>query len=574
MTPKGYGILIWLLVLMSTLTVSAQEPAIAQDTEQQEEVVTLDEFQVVGSRVEGRSAQDSLVQVDVIQGEDLKAYGIRDMDSLLSATVPSYNVNQHAISDAATLVRPANLHGLPPDLTLILLNGKRRHRSSVVPDLSWGLNDGSHAADLGPIPSIALERVEVLRDGASAQYGSDAIAGALNFVLREDPSGLTLDTSWGQNYHGDGDKVQVAANLGVPLTENGFANFSFEFLNADETSRSVQRGDARALIEAGNTDVRQPAAQIWGAPRVQYDYKFFGNLGLDLEDINSRIYAFGNYAERKVEGGFFYRNPNTRGSVFQGPEVDGRSTILVADLSGTGAGCPSVFQNSAADYTQALAALPEHCWAFNERFPGGFTPRFGGVVEDWSIAFGLRGELSGTGLMLLDGWSYDASASFGHHRTSFFMHNTINPNLVGMRTSIPTSYKPGSYREFDKVFNLDISRPFDVGLFYSALNFAFGLEYREEEYEIRAGDPNSWFADEDIAGQGFSVGSNGFQGFNPSVAGTHRRDSYGGYLDLEAEVVENLTIALAGRYEDYEKVGDTLNGKASVRWRRGRAIPY
>ncbi len=352
------------------------------------------------------------------------------------------------------------------------------------------------------IPAIALEQVEVLRDGAAAQYGSDAIAGVMNFKLREDTEGLSVQTSYGQNYHGDGDKVQVAANLGVPLTEHGFANFSFEFLNADETSRSVQRSDARGLIEAGNEHVRRPAAQIWGAPEVQYDYKFFGNLGLDLEEINSRLYAFGNYAERKVEGGFFYRNPNTRGSVFQGPEEDGR---------------PTVFQNPAANYDQALAALPEHCWAFNERFPGGFTPRFGGVVEDWSIAFGLRGELSSTGLRLLDGWSYDVSASFGHHTASFFMHNTVNPNLVAMRMNVPTSYEPGGYREFDKTFNFDISRPFDVGLFYSALHLAFGLEYREEEFEIKSGDPNSWFSDEGIARQGFSIGSNGFQGFTARV---------------------------------------------------------
>ena len=564
------GVLAGLLVLTGALTVSAQEmsqpePAAAQDTEQQEQVIELGELQVVGSRVVGRSAQDSVVPVDILQGEDLRTYGIRDMDSLLSATVPSYNVNQHAISDAATLVRPANLRGLPPDLTLILVNGKRRHRSSVVPDLSWGLNDGSHAPDLGPIPAIALDRVEVLRDGASAQYGSDAIAGALNFVLKEDRSGLTLDTSWGQYYHGDGDKVQVAANLGLPLTDHGFANFSFEFLNADETSRSVQRSDARGLIEAGNKHVRRPAAQIWGAPEVRYDYKFFGNLGLDLEDINSRLYAFGNYAERRIEGGFFFRNPNTRSGVFEGPEVDGQPTILVADLSGTGAGCPSVFQNPAANYTQALAALPEHCWAFHERFPGGFTPRFGGVAEDWSITFGLRGELQ-SAYALLNGWSYDASASFGQHSTDFFMHNTINPNLVSLRMNVPTSYRPGGYREFDKVFNLDISRPFDLGMFHSPLNFAFGLEYREEEYEIMTGGTNSWKIDENVAAQGFSVGSNGFQGFNPSVASTHQRGSYGGYLDLEAEVIKNLTVALAGRYEDYEKVGDTLNGKASARW--------
>ena len=567
------GILAGLLVLMSALTVSAQEasqpePAAVQDTEPQESVVGLDEIQVIGSRVAGRSAQDSVVPVDIIQGEDLQTYGIRDMDSLLSASVPSYNVNQQPISDAATLIRPANLRGLPPDSTLVLVNGKRRHRASVIPEFG-GISNGSHGADISAIPAIALDRVEVLRDGAAAQYGSDAIAGILNFKLREDRQGLTVQTSYGQNYHGDGDKVNVAANLGMPLTDNGFANFSFEFTNADETSRSAQRADARGLIEAGNEHVRRPATQIWGAPEVRYDYKFFGNLGLDLEEINSRVYAFGNYAERKVEGGFFFRNPNTRGGIF-----DGGENLLVADLSDDRQGCPPIAKNPAADYTTALAGLPNHCFAFNERFPGGFTPRYGGVVEDWSVTFGLRGEVESTSA-LLSGWFYDASASFGHNSVNFFMHNTINPQLAAMRTNIPTSYKPGGYREFDKTFNLDISRPFDVGLFYSALNIAFGLEYREEEFEIKSGGKNSWYVDNSpggLAAQGFGIGSNGFQGFGPEIAGTFNRGSYAGYLDLEAEVIKNLTVGLAGRYEAYEGIADTLDGKVSARWQFLEAI--
>ena len=567
------GVLVGFWVLTGALTVSAQEtsqsePAAAQDTGQQESVVGLEALKVIGSRVAGRSAQDSVVPVDIIQGEDLQTYGIRDMDSLLSASVPSYNVNQQPISDAATLIRPANLRGLPPDSTLVLVNGKRRHRASVIPEFG-GISNGSHGADISAIPAIALDRVEVLRDGAAAQYGSDAIAGILNFKLREDREGLTVQTSYGQNYHGDGDKVNVAANLGLPLTERGFANFSFEFTNADETSRSAQRADARGLIEAGNEHVRRPATQIWGAPEVQYDYKFFGNLGLDLEELNSRVYAFGNYAERRVEGGFFFRNPNTRGGIF-----DGGENLLVADLSNGRQGCPPIAKNPAADYTAALAGLPDHCFAFNERFPGGFTPRYGGVVEDWSISFGLRGEVESASA-LLNGWFYDASASFGQNSVDFFMHNTINPQLAAMRTNIPTSYKPGGYREFDKVFNLDISRPFDVGLFYSALNFAFGLEYREEEFEIKSGGENSWYVDNSpggLAAQGFGIGSNGFQGFGPEIAGTFNRGSYAGYLDLEAEVIKNLTIGLAGRYEAYEGIADTLDGKVSARWQLVEAL--
>ena len=568
---RVYGLTVALVFSVGAAPTGAQdvgqpEPVAtaAQEAEPPEEVVELGELQVVGSRVAGRSAQDSAVPVDVIQGEDLQTYGVRDMDALLSATVPSYNVNRQPIGDAATLVRPANLRGLSPDATLVLVNGKRRHRSSVITFLGGHTAAGAHAPDLSVIPAIALERVELLRDGAAAQYGSDAIAGILNFKLRENREGLSVHTSYGQNYHGDGDAVNVAANLGLPLTANGFANFSFEFTNSDETSRSVQRGDALGLIAAGNTNVRQPAAQIWGSPEVQYDYKFFGNLGLDLEDLNARLYAFGNYAERKVEGGFFFRNPNTRGGVFRGdPDENGDPTIRVADLSDTGLGCPTVPANAAADYSNVN--LPDHCFIFNERFPGGFTPRFGGYMQDWSIAFGLRGELE-SAYALLNGWFYDVSASFGQHSADFFMHNTINPQLAAMRTNIPTSYRPGGYREFDKVFNFDISRPFDVGLFYSPLNIAFGLEYREEEFEVKAGEQNSWSVDDNLARQGFGIGSNGFPGFRPDIAGTFNRGSYAGYLDLEAEMLKDVLLGLAGRYEDFERVGDTLNGKASVRW--------
>lgn len=313
-----------LKVLLIAVLVLPVPPSWGQEAgEKDEEITVLDPVVVLGSRVPGRSAQDSPVPVDVIEGTTFRNYGVRDMDSLLSQTVPSYNVNQQPISDAATLVRPANLRGLPPDSTLILVNGKRRHRASIITFLGGGISDGSQAPDLAPIPAIALKRVEVLRDGAAAQYGSDAVAGVMNFVLKDAPDSGTVETRWGQFYEGDGDTYSIAANIGLPipipptLVESSFANFSFEYGQADPTSRSVQRDDAQGLINAGNNAVRQPAAQIWGAPEFHYNYKLFGNLGLDLG--KSEVYAFGNYAQRKVEGGFFFRNPHTRGGVFNEP---------------------------------------------------------------------------------------------------------------------------------------------------------------------------------------------------------------------------------------------------------------
>jgi iron complex outermembrane receptor protein len=253
----------------------------------------LEEVLVVGSRRRDRSASDSPVPVDVIGGDDFLAHGDSDMDSLLGALVPSYNVAQEPISDAATLIRPATLRSLPPDATLVLVNGKRRHRAAVIALLGAGISGGSQGPDLSVIPAISLDRVEVLRDGASAQYGSDAIAGIMNFVLKEDAEGVTLDAKWGSYFEGDGNSITLAANVGLPLTDAGFANLSFEFKEADPTSRSAQRGDAQDLIGAGNSNVRQPAAQIWGAPEISGDFKLFGNFGLDLGN-GSEVYAFGN----------------------------------------------------------------------------------------------------------------------------------------------------------------------------------------------------------------------------------------------------------------------------------------
>jgi iron complex outermembrane receptor protein len=207
-----------------------------------------------GHRRREAPAGDSAVPIDVISGDDFVNQGTTDMNSLLSTLVPSYNVNPQPISDAATIMRPANLRGLPPDNTLILVNGKRRHRGAVVAFLGGGIADGSQGPDLTSIPAIALKQVEVLRDGASAQYGSDAIAGVINFVLKDEPAGGSAEVRYGEYYEGDGESVTYAGNIGLPLTDAGFAT-SPELNDVEPTSRSVQRDDAQALIDAGNTAV-------------------------------------------------------------------------------------------------------------------------------------------------------------------------------------------------------------------------------------------------------------------------------------------------------------------------------
>ena len=222
---------------------------------------------VVGSRAQPRSVTESPVPIDAIPFQDVISQGATTLDYQLRNLIPSFNVATHPISDAATLVRPATLRNLAHDHTLVLVNGKRRHWSSVV---AWfaGVTDGAQGPDISTIPAIALRQVEVLRDGASAQYGSDAIAGVLNFLLKDDRAGGSLEVNTGTYRAGDGDAYTVAGNVGLPLGNTGFTNLSFEYGNADPTSRSVQRADAAALIAAGNTAVADPA-QVWGNPTIE-----------------------------------------------------------------------------------------------------------------------------------------------------------------------------------------------------------------------------------------------------------------------------------------------------------------
>ncbi|MCY4040134.1 MAG: TonB-dependent receptor plug domain-containing protein, partial [Gammaproteobacteria bacterium] len=433
----------------------------------------IEEVIVVGSRRRDRSAADSPVPVDVVGGDDIGAQGDSNLDTLIASLVPSYNVSQEPISDAATFIRPATLRGLAPDATLVLVNGKRRHRAAVIALLGAGISGGSQGPDISVIPAIALDRLEVLRDGASAQYGSDAIAGIMNFVLKDDNSGSAFDVKYGTHYEGDGDAMTLSANVGLPLTDAGFANLSFEWKESDPTSRSAQRGDAQGLIDAGNTNVRQPA-QIWGAPQFSDDFKLFGNFGLDLGN-GMEAYAFGNWAERQVEGGFYYRNPHTRGGVFQGPEVNGMPTVKVADLSGDMSGnCPHIPIVDNVPDAGALAAVRANsdCYTLYEKFPGGFTPQFGGFVDDLAVAGGVRGELGD--------WYFDLSAVAGRSHANFYIYNTINPQLLGQRNDIPIHYDAGAYTETDRTVNFDISRPVDVGGFWGPLNVALGAEYRDE----------------------------------------------------------------------------------------------
>jgi len=537
------------------LSVQAQEAPAGESAEQVEQIA------IVGTRAAPRSIGDSPVPVDIIGAEEFRSQGSTDMVSMMQASVPSLNVNDQPINDASTLVRPVNLRGMASDHTLVLVNGKRRHRSAVITFLGGGLSDGAQGPDISTIPAIALRQIEVLRDGAAAQYGSDAIAGVINFALKEDSEGGVMDMHYGSYFEGDGDTLQFAGNIGLPLTDDGFANLSMEYRQADPTSRSVQRDDAAGLAAAGNSHILNPA-QVWGSPEIKDDIKFFANFGLDLGN-DREAYMFGNYAEREVDGGFYYRNPQTRGGVNAGPTVDGRATLLVGDLDGVGTGveCPTVFisANVLADpvYQQIAdnnTTVGQNCFAFNEMFPGGFTPRFGGTITDASIVMGTKGELDNE-------LTYDVSINLGQNEVDFSIRNTINPS---MGPESPTSFKPGRYTQLEKTLDIDLAKPFEVGL-YEPLYVAGGFQYRHETYESIAGDPASYEIGP-LASQGFGIGSNGFPGLSNRSQNEATRHNIAFYADIEAYLTEDLLVTAALRYEDYSDFGDTTKGKISAKW--------
>jgi len=566
----------------------------------------IEEVIVTGTRVADRSAAESTVPVDVIRGSDFRENASTDIQDMLRTAIPSYDVNTQPISDAATISRPPNLRGLSPDNVLVLINGKRRHRGSIISFLGGGISDGAQGVDLSAIPSLALKQVEVLRDGASSQYGSDAIAGVLNFILRDNAEGFEITTKYGSTTEGDGDNYLVAANLGLPLGDNGFLNLTGEIREADGTVRSIVRDDVAYAAANGYSPVADfqtinnytsEAPQYWGQPDVKDDSKLFFNAAIELSD-NAEVYAFGNYAERNVEGGFFYRNlvggagnlgalqkydeedeiwddigTGQRGGVYRGPIVDpltglaiprgddnkllvegGVRSILVGDmdsgsscidgipLGGTGGVTPD------AGFLASVTA-DDNCFSFIETIPTGFVPRFGGDNEDSAFAIGVRGELA-----MVDGLSYDLSAQRGSNRTDFFIRNTINASL-GPDT--PRDFVPGGQKQTETVYNLNFVYAVDAG-FASDLNVAFGAEYREEEFDLYAGDAAS-YALGPLASQGFSSSSNGFGGFPRDTSA--KQDSTAFYVDLETDVTDALTIQTAVRYEDFSAFGDTTDFK-------------
>ncbi|WP_339860441.1 TonB-dependent receptor [Paremcibacter congregatus] len=526
-----------------------------EEDEQQESTgkVTIDEIVAVGSRrAQARSALEAIVPVDVIRGDDLSAQGNTNIIDVLTSVIPSLSANREPISDAATMVRPVNLRALPSDHTLVLVNGKRRHRGAVLGEFVSGVNRGAQGADITPLFGAALKQVEVLRDGASAQYGSDAIAGVINYALQDDPEIRMISAQYGSSYQGDGDTWEASGALGTHVGDEGFAVLSFNVKDASPTSRGVQDGEGTnsgaAALAAAGFPVADPVV-VWGSPEVKNDYKIIVNAGLPVGE--AELYTFGNYATRDVDGSFFYRNPTNRSGVFAAG-----GNVLFGDTTGDG-GCPTgpLPTSSFGDAEAFINSAPANCFAFQSLYPGGFTPRFGGTVEDYSATAGVKGEF-GFGLI------YDASISTGRNDVDYRISNSLNASL-GPDT--PTDFNLGRQVQSETVANADFNYPVKMEGWASDLNVAFGMQYHKETFEIVAGDLASYEVGPYID-QGFSAGANGFQGFNADVAGKFSRNSISGYIDLEADITDQFMMSFAGRFEDFSDFGSTVNAKVASRY--------
>ena len=492
------------LLAISVAAAAFTTPIVAQESA---DAAPIEEVVVIGSRSQKpRTATDSPVPVDSFSNAEFNSVGNAvDITDNLKALVPSYTAAP-ATGDGSAFVRATSLRGLSPDQTLVLVNGKRRHRSALVQFLVSAAGAGAHSPDVGMIPSIALKRVEVLRDGAAAQYGSDAIAGVMNFVMKDASEGGEVSAQYGNFYEGE-QSLKFAANAGFGLGESGFFNISAEWFSNDALSRGIQRPVAQDLIDAGVEGIGEdspfgdaPFVQTWGRPETEGG-RVFINAGIDISE-NSELYVHGGYGDTTGRYRFFYRAPN-------------HSTLV------------------------ALAAQ-----GFND-LPQGYTPFLDGLQSDFNVVSGVKGETDG-------GFFYDISGSFGENKLDYFLNNSTNPDAPFVNGTPQRDFYNGGYEQREVNFNADFSKAMTENV-----NVAFGAEWREETYTAVEGESASY-----VGG-----GSSGLKGVTPENAGEFSRSNYAFYADIEHDISDEFMLQYAARYENFSDFGGTFNGKLAGRYR-------
>lgn len=500
---RGYKLVASSRVLLFSVLVAAILGGGDVVAEQQKERLV-----VVGTRALPRTVVDSNVPIDIVSRTEIDRSGITDTARILDSLIPSFHFSVPTISDGTDSVRPATLRGLYPDQVLVLINGKRRHNSALV-HVNGTVGRGSAGVDFNAIPSSAIERIEVLREGAAAQYGSDAIAGVINIVLRQEAEETELSSYFGKYYEGDGFRQQHSLNTGLTLRESGFFHLTAEIHDSNRTNRALPDPRQQYPLVNGQPDPREATFNRvnhhFGDPDKRDKYLFFNTEVPLREDL--QFYAFGGASNRDTDGAGFFRRA-----------LDDRNN-------------PNIH-------------------------PDGFLPRIVTDIDDTSLALGLRGDYSA--------WDWDASFVYGKNDFAFHVRNSVN---VSLGNQSPTSAHSGDLIFEQKTVNLDLDRHFDVG-WYSPVHVAVGFEYREDEYEIKAGEPASYQNGGALNQSGMPgvPGIQVFPGFTPENAVQETRQSRAVYFDLETQLAEKWHLGLATRYENYSDFGTDLSGKITTRY--------
>ena len=486
---------------------------------------TVGEVIVTGTRQTGVTAADSAAPIQVVGAGALKRVGQPDLIQSLAQNLPSFNAEAEG-GDTANLTLTAALRGLNPNDTLILVDGKRRHPTSNL-HVDGSPYQGAATADLSFIPVAAIDHVEVLQDGAAAQYGSDAIAGVVNIILKSNSSGTTVTGTGGQYYEGDGATGALSFNSGFNLGDKGFLNFTGEwryhgFSQQGGIDRRLQNPDGSLLASDNPVDGAgvPHASDFPYINKINGDAQFsifntFYNGAYDLNE-NVQVYSFGSYGHRTAQSFENYRVPS---------KVIGCSTL---GDSPNGVTCPA----------GETLLVP---------FPDGFDPEEALAEEDYAFTAGLKGKVHD--------WNWDLSTTFGRDLDKISTIDSANRALFIDTHFTPTDFFDGTFIADQWTTNLDINRDFDLG-WASPLNVAFGAEARREKYTIGDGD----------AAATYKEGGQSFPGFQPTDAGSHSRTGYAGYIDLAADPIQNLHLDLAGRYETFSDFGDTEVGKLTARY--------
>ena len=463
---------------------------------------------VTGTRRRGRTVFESLAPIDVISSVELRQTASEELLDGLAQSLPAFTAFRLPLNDGNIFNRPTALRGLSSDKTLVLVNGKRRHRSAFL-ETARG-----QPTDLSQIPISLIGRVEVLRDGASAQYGSDAIGGVINIILEEDTQ-TTGFAQYGEYYEGDGDTWRTGFRTGAALPNGGFSTFAFESFQSAPTSRSVQRDDAKAF-QAAHPEISLPdPVQRWGQPEREG-----WRVGLNSEfPLTSELdgFLFGTFGLSQGISDFNWRNP------------DVSNAYTLTD------------------------AFPD--FDLRSLYPAGFTPRFGQEETDVSLFAGLRSATA-------DALQWEASLGYGGNHIDYILNNTINASLG---PESPVNFRPGRLKQSELAINIDASRDIALPALRRPAHLAFGSEYRQDRYVVERGDPAS-YAVGPAAVDGAAIGANGFPGYSPDQEGWFDQVSFAAFADLELPLSDKLAAEAAVRYEDYSLFGDTFEGKLSARY--------